>query len=365
MAKPPPTKGSDEELRLLEGIGLIPPSVSTDALAVLRERAAAGPVYRWECRGRVRLLVFDPVLAAETACPRVQALAVPPSRDTRERRWASSFLVEAAHGGGPRTARLTEAAQNAWNDPRQIQARQELHARFLARYKPGLLRPLGRDLREHALHVAVLWTEGRGDGEATRILEAATGGGEAAAQHYRRRLAAIPDAGTGCGVLAGLSEAGPEALVDAALFAELVARVLGDLLVAMGRVLCDGEGRGDSGNAALLERVLHDDPPWWIHVRETVHEYRLGIHRLPPGTRIFVPVPLLAEGGSVPTVAVGHPRALALGANLCPPLRLLPDHARHLGGGLAAVGRLEPVVSVRFAGADGRFAPDTMGVHLR
>jgi len=366
VPKPRLTKGGNEELRLLEGVGLVPFPIGADVLDLLRERSAAASVSRWEIRGRTRLAVFDPALALEIVRPRIQGLALPVSRDPRERRWASTFLAESAHGGGRRTDRLTEAARRVWHDAATVHERRELRERFFARYRPGAILPLGRDLHEHALRTVVLWTEGHGDPESMRILEAAIGGDESAARRYRERLDAVAASGGGHGLLASGDAAGacpPEATADAAVFAELAARVFADLLAALARVLRGGtEG---TGSAALVERVLRDAPPWGIHVRETIHEYRLGVHRLPAGVRIFVPVPLLAEGGREASDASELRTSLALGTHLCPPLGLLLGEARELAEGLAAVGRLEPAAAVRFPGADGRYASDPMGVHVR
>ena len=350
----------DEALRHLEKVGLIPPAMLTDVLELLRERAAGGPVYRWEIRGQSRLAVFDPLLAGETARPRVHALALPRPHGPRERRWASSFVAESVHGGGLRTTRLSEAAESAWNSLRQSRARARLLDDLLARYSPGALRPLGRDLRDHAHRLTVFWTEGHEDEESVRLLGRAVAGDELAARLYRQRLDGISGAAHDS-VLSRLGETDPETLDDAALFSEITARVFGDLLGAMGRVLCTVH---PGGSAALLEHVLSNDPPWWIHVRETTHDYRLGVHRLPPRARIFITVPLLTVEGTESTVC-GHMRALALGANLCPSLLLLLQHARDLDDRLAAVGRLEPVLSVHFIEANGASVSDTMGVHVR
>jgi hypothetical protein len=365
MPKPHRVQESERELRLLEKVGLVPPPVLTDALAVLRAQAAGDRLYRWQFRGRVRLAVFDPVLAAEVACPRVQALSVPPPHGARERRWVSSFLAESPRGGGPRTFRLSEAVERVWNDPQQGGAREALRERLLVGYEPGSVRPLGRDLRDHALRLALLWTEGNENEEAVRVLANAVYGDETAAGSYGRRLASLSAEGRRGGVLFRFGEPGasdPEFLADVALFAELVARVLGDLLGAVGRSLCDE--RTDGADPSFIDRVLRSDPPWWIHVRETVHEYRLGIERVPPGAKIFVPVALLAEDGAVPRAAAGHPLALALGANLCPPLRMLADEARRLAVALGAQGRFEPLESACFAVSDGRYVPEAMAVHV-
>jgi len=366
VPKPRLTKGDDEELRLLERIGLVPSPLRPDVLEFLRERTAAASVCRWDIRGRPRLAVCDPALALEIVRPRIQSLALPVSRDPRERRWASTFLAESARGGGARTDRLTETARHAWREPGLVHERDKHRERFFARFRPGVLLPLGRELHEYALRTTVLWTEGRDDEESVRILKAAVGGDESAARRYRQRLGALAKSGGERGLLASGEAAaawGSDAVADAAVFAELAARVLADLLHALARVLC-GEAEG-SGPLALLERVLRDAPPWWIHVRETTHEYRLGVQRLPAGTRIFVPVPLLGEGGGTPTDASELRRVLALGANLCPSLGLLLDEARHFAEGLAEAGRLEPVAAVRFSGADGRYVSDPMGIHVR
>lgn len=363
MTGPTLPVGHEEELRVLEELGVVPPPGPVRGLDALREVAAAVPVVRWEFRRRVRVAVLDPTLAGDVVRPRVQALAFPPPRDDRERRWGASFLAEAARGGGLRAARVIDAARAASNGPHLAEAFRALEDRFLARYAPGLVRPLARDLETHALRIALLWTEGEAPDEALALLAAAVSGDGRAAGAYRERLRARHAAGRAGGLLAGLDGRGPDDVGDAALFAELVALTGTRIFAAVGRRVHRGE-REEAGPApALVERAVLDDPPWAVHVRETIHEFRLGTHRLPPRSRLFVPVLRLGRQGE--SAADTLRLSLALGIPLCPPLGDLLDLARSLVRRLDGRGRLDPAPDLVFAEGDGPPVPDALGVHVR
>lgn len=355
----------DEVFAFLAELGVIPRPVPTSLLDALETRVASAPVFVWTYGRRLHAIVGEPWLAHEVLHPRVHALGLPPSRDPRERRWCTSFLAEAAMlGDGMRVARVTQAAREAWRATTTRGRCEERIACFLEHYRPNAIRPLGQDLRNLGLDLTVIWAEGEPDERARELLATMIAGDATAADRYRRRIAQLVQRKAADGFVYPLVKEGTEGLDDATVLTDVVGMLLSRFLAGVGRLLLKDSIEG----LDRVDQVLSNDPPWWIHVRETVHEFRLGTHRLPGGTRIFVPVRhLMRLRGTNLTSGRSNEResALALGIDLCPALDALLELVRDIVQRLMACGPLEPIPALVFFYGKGAAAVDPLGVHVR